>query len=157
MAQLAGAAIEIVQRSHVVLLAHTGEGKMKKKVAELEGAELDYWVAKAAGFTPKIGSHSSCLILEDPSEVGVVLSYDLWRYGSYGYDFSPSTDWRVGGPIIAREGIAIAHFGSECKAAYVNGDGYFASVDFRHSGPTPLIAAMRAYVASKFGGEVGDK
>lgn len=107
---------------------------MKKKVAELEGAELDYWVAKAAGI------HAETRFIQL----------------SYGYDFSPSTDWRVGGPIIAREGIAIAQFGSEYKAACVNGDGYFASVDFRHSGPTPLIAAMRAYVASKFGGEVGD-
>ena len=48
-----------------------------------------------------------------------------------------STNWGHGGPIIEREGIEICPIG--------NGEFY---------GDTPLIAAMRCYVASKLGDEV---
>jgi hypothetical protein len=66
-----------------------------------------------------------------------------------------STDWSQGGPIIERERIAVGFDGfddvdsalpvwSACK--YVDG--------FERYGPTPLVAAMRYYVASKLGDEV---
>ena len=54
-----------------------------------------------------------------------------------------STNWAQGGPIIEREGMGVF------KLGYVRG---WAS-GFQ-SGPTPLIAAMRCYVASKLGDEV---
>ena len=60
-----------------------------------------------------------------------------------------STDWSQGGPIIEREEIALwpdAEGGWLASAD--NGKG----CDFH--GPTPLIAAMRCYVASKLGDEV---
>ena len=57
----------------------------------------------------------------------------------------PSTDWEQGGPIIEREGIAI----------YLYGDGEWQAVlEKEYEGPTPLIAAMRCYVASKLGEEI---
>ena len=58
-----------------------------------------------------------------------------------------STDWAQGGPIIEREKTAIKE----------NGYGHwFAKVGTGKwmRGPTPLIAAMRCYVASKLGDEV---
>ena len=56
-----------------------------------------------------------------------------------------STDWAQGGPIIEREGIAI----------YLYGDGEWQAVlEKEYEGPTPLIASMRCYVASKLGDEV---
>ena len=66
-----------------------------------------------------------------------------------------SGEWEHGGPIIERERIAVGFDGfddvdsalpvwSACK--YVDG--------FERYGPTPLIAAMRYYVASKLGDEV---
>ena len=57
-----------------------------------------------------------------------------------------STDWAQGGPIIEREKIAL----------YLNGeDGWTGEDGWKTStGPTPLIAAMRCYVAIKFGDEV---
>ena len=68
-----------------------------------------------------------------------------------GYKFSPSTDWSQGGPIIERERIDVSYTGLLWGAArqlneYEEPDEWF--------GPTPLIAAMRAYVASKLGDEV---
>ena len=60
-----------------------------------------------------------------------------------------STDWAQGGPIIEREKIALNH------SAKV--DVWFAEnyAETKHEcGKTPLIAAMRCYVASKLGDEI---
>jgi len=58
-----------------------------------------------------------------------------------------STDWSKGGPIIEREDISIYKMGHQWLAGKGTGRGAVF-------GPTPLIAAMRCYVASKFGDEV---
>jgi len=60
--------------------------------------------------------------------------------------YTPSTDWAKGGQIIEREQIAI--YLSDHKE-WTGTDGWK-----RGTGPTPLIAAMRCYVASKLGDEV---
>ena len=61
-----------------------------------------------------------------------------------------STDWSQGGPIIEREKIT--------PYAPVPGDpnwsAFYAQTPGTSYGPTPLIAAMRCYVASKLGDEV---
>jgi hypothetical protein len=78
----------------------------------------------------------------------------------------PSTDWAQGGPIIEREKIGVwwaTHYVDEDGVEY--GNHWYAEVgctdenaDSRYcgvaDGPTPLIAAMRCYVASKLGDEV---
>lgn len=58
-----------------------------------------------------------------------------------------STDWADGGPIIEREGINLSSVAGITWCA----DG---PVRVGFYGPTPLIAAMRCYVASKLGNEV---
>jgi hypothetical protein len=56
--------------------------------------------------------------------------------------FHPSTDWALGGAIIEREGIAlIPNWTAERPG-------------FSADGGTPLVAAMRCYVASKLGEEI---
>lgn len=62
--------------------------------------------------------------------------------------FRPSTDWAHGGPIIEREGIEL--FRNNAKDYWFTG----ASRGAVGTGRTPLIAAMRCYVASKLGDEV---
>lgn len=84
-------------------------------------------------------------------------------------NFQPSTNWAQGGPIIEREGILLRPVRKEGHK--LNGQ-WLAMYDAgntgsmvqwtdkfwfpRHylTGPTPLIAAMRCYVASKLGDEV---
>jgi len=61
-------------------------------------------------------------------------------------EVSPSTDWSQGGPIIEREKMTLEWTGENWMAYIRHDDEYF--------GPTPLIAAMRCYVASKLGDEV---
>ena len=60
--------------------------------------------------------------------------------------YMPSVDWAQGGPIIEREGIALEKYRDYWVANPTR--------DPTVHGPTPLIAAMRCYVASKLGDEV---
>jgi hypothetical protein len=71
-----------------------------------------------------------------------------------------STDWAQGGPILERERfIRIAAnvsggFTVSSKIVEIQDDDSF-NIRWVHGvGPTPLIAAMRCYVASKLGDEV---
>jgi hypothetical protein len=115
---------------------------MKHKVAELEGALLDTAVALAEGLTPRDYEHGSCWYCPEPGR-GLV-------------PFQPSIDWATGGQIIERERIALV---PPSRADRPDAD-WFAETPEQvdeplgECGKTPLIAAMRAYVASKFGVEV---
>jgi hypothetical protein len=121
------------------------------KVSELSGALLDYWIAKANGKTAVI-KNGKCLCLgsNDWAE-------ECW------YEPVLQT-WEKVGPIIEREGIFLFQHWRDGEAwiAWVRADwagGYELSgqCDGKGTGPTPLIAAMRAYVASKFGETVPDE
>lgn len=105
--------------------------------AELTGIALDWAVAKCMGHrvAENYGSYIR-IYLPDPKQSGYTLA------------FCPSTDWAHGGPIIDRERITIEWEGdpdSWCACIMADQEVY---------GPTPLIAAMRCYVASKLGDEV---
>ena len=109
------------------------------KTCELIGPALDWAVAKCEGDT------------------SVVQFSPLASSKHY---FAPSKKWSQGGPIIERESIDTF---TE-KKSYP--DSWLASVAryqnatklvgwrIHQYGPTPLIAAMRCYVASKLGDTV---
>lgn len=61
-----------------------------------------------------------------------------------------STDWAQGGPIIERWVSDLSQRGEWYAQIQINDVPEYAKA----SGPTPLIAAMRCYVASKLGDEV---
>ena len=63
-----------------------------------------------------------------------------------------STDWAQGGPIIEREKIGINPASLPCSD-WVADTQIIRERTHQH-GSTPLIAAMRCYVASKLGDEV---
>jgi hypothetical protein len=63
------------------------------------------------------------------------------------YTVSPSTIWAQGGPIIEREKIETRYANKQWCA-------WHESVGGGNHGSTPLIAAMRCYVASKLGDTV---
>ncbi len=102
---------------------------MKTKTMELTGAALDWAVAKAEGRTDVRVDDDGELVGQD--------------------EFDYSTDWAQGGPIIEREKIAVWHRGDEWPWRAQQSD-----TSHLKGGPTPLIAAMRCYVASKLGNEV---
>jgi hypothetical protein len=61
-----------------------------------------------------------------------------------------STTWAMSGPIIEREGIMLVR---HTAIPALNCGEYYWKANQTY-GPTPLIAAMRCYVASKLGDEV---
>ena len=107
---------------------------MKVKTADLIDIALDWAVAQCEGKT-----HGYRHQLVD----------DCRHYVPY----SPSTDWSQGGPVIEREKISV-----ELKphgywmASFQNN--YADEKEFLSLGSTPLIAAMRCFVASRLGDEV---
>ena len=110
---------------------------MRVKTNELTGAALDWAVAKCEGVTVLPKMRGGCYVTLNKGET-VLLCY--------------STDWAQGGPIIEREKIGFKYTGAALDfVAWVNGQ---LSTKHDKYGETPLIAAMRCYVASKLGDEV---
>lgn len=101
---------------------------MKVKTSELINAALDWAVGKC------LDAYQGCSV----DRVGRL------------EPFRPSESWAQGGPIIERECIFIAPTWDGENA----GSSARASRTAWIEGPTPLIAAMRCYVASKLGDEV---
>jgi hypothetical protein len=109
---------------------------MKLKTTELQRSALDWAVAK-------------CEFNEPHYEPDDWLVYVTERDSDDdGWIFKPSTDWSQGGPIIEREGITVRRYTDALWDASIG------RLDYVADGPTPLIAAMRCYVASKLGDEV---
>ena len=122
--------------------------KQKKQVKDLSGAALDYAVAT----------------IEKAGVTGIGTDGKLRSMSSKPFDtptiYSPSTNWAQAGEIIDRERIRITPW-DRPKGAPMHGmwgagiygfnaSPFMAGID----GETPLIAAMRVYVASKLGNEV---
>lgn len=99
------------------------------RVHELQERELDLWAAKAAGVGDRV--------------------------------YRPTADWADAGPIIEREGISVWrypnldswHAGMELD--FTREDGL--KVKHYYQGPNPLVAAMRCFVASRFGAQVSQE
>lgn len=111
------------------------------KTAELTGAALDWAVAKCEGETVKWEGKGTHAFLTT-HEIRVLADWDTAQ------EYTPSTDWAQGGPIIEREGLSLTQFSDypqwTAKHPY----------SICYDGPTPLVAAMRCYVASKLGAEI---
>jgi hypothetical protein len=107
------------------------------KTAELTGAALDWAVAKCEGYKKDIDFDCD--------------SGRLFLYRHAKGLFCYSTNWSQGGPIIERERISLVDVGIVNWKATTNKADMYVVTQY---GDTPLIAAMRCYVASKFGDEV---
>ena len=116
------------------------------KTAELTGAALDWAVAKCEG--------AGAALVTTHSRGEVLLLSDHTTDCDAGDHFKPSTDWAQGGPIIEREGMQIYMVDHSFWGATMWWDDEHGASEFTQKGPTPLIAAMRCYVASRFGDEI---
>lgn len=118
------------------------------KTADLTGAALDWVVAQVEAV---------------PVAIAAPHYGTDWRVykPDFGGKYSPSTDWAIGGPLIAKFQVALipeAHGGMEgtemsehwyADVYYDGGEQYTTE----HC-DTVLIAACRAIVATKFGDSV---
>lgn len=115
------------------------------KTAELTGAALDWAVAKCEGYFNDEASYKGSYVTGSHF-------LSMWKAEGHGVHWThSSTDWSEGGPIIEREKISLLSVGLVNWAAKAD---YGDSQAVTKYGDTPLIAAMRCYVASKLGGEV---
>lgn len=117
------------------------------KTNELMGAALNWAVAIAEGLTPT---------LQDVHGYKVVSVKGLMVAAPHAWlVYTPSTDWAQGGPIIEREGIDLYQStGRICAAMWENILGGGRLIAEAKDCSTPLIAAMRCYVASRLGDEI---
>ncbi len=122
---------------------------MKIKTSELTDTALDWAAANADGHTIHDGDWYG------PYKPEATLKWSRMRSGKLdalcnlsGGRYQPSTEWAQGGPIIEREKMDL-QFVEEWHAMRP-GEPRFTS----GFGPTPLIAAMRCYVASRLGDEI---
>lgn len=122
---------------------------MKIKVSEAQGLALNGLVAKCEGFGPDNYMRNIDIRSGANGKVVGVMVPILRQYVWW----TPSTDWVQGGPILERERICISIQHDGVWLAY-SMQNYADRQEFMHSGPTPLVAAMRCYVTSKLGEEV---
>lgn len=120
---------------------------MKHKTSDLENPLLDAAVAKACVYDWRIDDET-------------VVYAKRWGDLRPEEAFCPSLYWDHGGPIIERERISVdalhnrGWWAADAMSCKREGPHEHGSQCTRGIGPTPLIAAMRAYVASRFGEEV---
>lgn len=120
---------------------------MKIKTSELTRTALDWAVAKCEG--------GDCLWYDTIATHWMTLNgKDIALSKGWAQSFTPSTNWAHGGPIIEREEFTLSHSPYE-HVFYGRSRPWCAEKrGVMEYGPTPLIAAMRCYVASKLGDEI---
>ncbi|MDQ9169550.1 DUF2591 family protein [Oxalobacteraceae bacterium R-40] len=112
------------------------------RISEIDNTALDRWVAKAEGI-----------------EVRYSNAGEFWRVlGEIDeIHWLPHRDWAQAGPIIEREKIAVFPYGDQWSAAIGNDVknliGKTDAAEPEYIGSTPLIAAMRCYIAHRFSTE----
>lgn len=140
---------------------------MKVKVSEASGTVLDWMVAKCEGIKTDIPAWADKPWVRCTDDNGVQFVCPKF-----------STDWTQGGPIIERERIELCSYSNDgvdtVFTPKANEQGYYSHEEeqvvsvpevvtwiawvkygsYKQDGLTPLIAAMRCFVASKLGDEV---
>ena len=122
---------------------------MRVKTRELSDATLDWVVATIEGMTNLRLSENTGKPIVDVPEWGAMSLADL----------AFSSNWELAGQIISRENIDIRRNWPELdRTGTLQGRSWFSerlNPDYViHFGSTPLIAAMRCFVATKLGNEV---
>ena len=112
-------------------------------VSEATGPVLDWLVAKCEGIPVARHSTGAIFLIDTP---WADKSRVKWLA-----EYSPSKHWAQGGPIIERENINIVREGYAADWIASLYDDVDSDWHLHTHGPTPLIAAMRCYVASKLG------
>ena len=123
---------------------------MKIKVKDLIGPALDWAVAKAE-------DNEDC---RDPyvtrTRDGMETYVKVTTFSGYEADWEPSADWSQAGPIIEREKITLDYDydGQGLSLWTARKYAFDGTLLWAESGDSPLIAAMRCFVACRLDDEV---
>ena len=125
---------------------------------QLTGHALNWAVAKAEGgnvYRPRLGRPADWdkeAYLKDGSDDRWVVRVENPKVAHFvDWTYNPSGDWMQGGPIIEREHIGLWSEGYDWEAKIQTGAGEWL-VEWDEE--SPLVAAMRCYVARQLGDEV---
>ena len=123
------------------------------KTSELQGAALDWAVAKCEG-------HDNVRVKErdDLSKAIVIMEHTscpdnkpgcavMHLKGTY---YDPTTNWSQGGPILDREKMMLEPYNDQWRAHKFTDEPPF----IKAFGPTMLTAGLRCFIASRLGDEV---
>jgi hypothetical protein len=146
------------------------------KVADLTGMELDHMVAKfdprctglsfekrtdhIAGIGDIDGQLVVCVFLHEGNTMTTIRLRRKYPEAQY---YSPSTQWNDAGPIIDRERITLdggdlpSVRDWQARTVIRSTSGASIAPCYRMIAESPLVAAMRAFVASKVGLEILDR
>lgn len=129
-------------------------GMVEVKTAELEGAALDWAVAKADGLKADIhkapvyryeqNAKGEPVRIRDGSREFLGVGPNMW---------SPSVNWSQGGPLIDEHKIEFRYVSDDIVRAVLATGAAFIPTPYG-TGETHLIAACRAIVAAKLGDTV---
>ena len=114
---------------------------MRVNTNELIGHALDWAVAKCEGEEAELNR-------------GEVVTWKTVALHEYRLVWEPSTNWAQGGAIIEREKMGLRCGDGTWGVAEDKWEASHPECLYVKHGATPLIAAMRCYVASKLGDEV---
>ncbi len=123
---------------------------MKIRTKDLIGPALDWAAAKAE-------DNEDC---RDPYVTrtldGMETYVKVTTFSGYEADWEPSVDWSQAGPIIEREKITLDYDydGQGLSLWTARKCAFDGTLLWAESGDSPLIAAMRCFVASRLGDEV---
>lgn len=125
------------------------------KVSELTGSQLDEWVGKALGWHKHFHSDGRW---EWHGPAGTDDELDVLA----AQHWAPSANWDDAGDLIESVigGLFQMNNQKEGWCAHIHdrkADGSLGSITARGYGPTPLVAAMRAFVTAVFGDTVPDE
>jgi hypothetical protein len=112
--------------------------QIEVQVSTLTGPALDWAVAQCERQDVWIGA----------------LRKELWHDKTWDGDrgiYCPSDNWEQGGPIIERERIELRFGDADAEEWIAEFSWHSSSSPAEGVGSTPLVAAMRCYVASKMG------
>lgn len=128
---------------------------MKIKTKDLIGAALDWAVATCEGYT--LTTDGINQLVEKDRRLTILGTCTTGQGIPCGY--SPSSYWSQGGPIIEREKIGLDTWQRVWAAQFTFPVKHPTNAKrdpshHRMNGPTPLVAAMRCYVASQLGEEI---
>jgi len=123
------------------------KGVLEMKTKELVGTQLDWAVARAEGLLEKQGANTMPAVTLEGLRLMITMKDE---------PYAPSWDWGQGGPIVEGECMSLEYLpgaGDGGADVWVATRIEGSSVS-EEQGQTPLIAAMRCYVAAVLGDEV---
>lgn len=142
-AHKAAMALVLDRRAIQHTLVNKTRARMKIKVSEATGVQLDWLVAKCEGKNGILHDDgiTRCIVIAAAS-------------GVYKGTFKPTINWALGGPIIERESICLEERKRMGVWLAYTRCLQTSESNLMNYGSTPLIAVMRCFVTSKLGNEV---